>query len=250
MIRGLQQHSLLPCEKFGLAASPHLGFESTVTRGRFGMTSSRRVQIGNPVNCSDGPCGTVTRILVDPSLSSITHLAVGSHRSGGRLVPFAYVTSTVPGVELKCTKAEFDAFLSDRDQALVSDVADTFADVTPPPRSLGVTLMIDAGLIAPVGIAGPPRPKPQPEPITFDRVPAGEEELKPDEQVKAKDGPIGRVSGIAIDPATDRITHLLAEARHLSGKREIAIPIGDVDHIGVAVNVGLTKQQIHDLEQI
>jgi hypothetical protein len=33
------------------------------------------------------------------------------------------------------------------------------------------------------------------------------------------------------------------------GKREIAIPIGEVDHIGVAVNVGLTKQQIHDLDQ-
>jgi hypothetical protein len=98
-----------------------------------------------------------------PSISSITHLAVGSHRSGRRLVPFAYVTSTVPGVELKCTKAEFDAFLSDRDQALASDVADTFADTDPPPRSLGVTLMIDAGLIAPVGIAGPLRPKPPPK---------------------------------------------------------------------------------------
>ena len=212
------------------------------------MASSRRVQIGSPVHCSDGSCGAVTRILVDPSLSSITHLTVASHRSGGRLVPSSYVTLTVAGVELTCTKAEFDTFVSDRDQALASDVADTFADMTPPPRSLGVTLMIDAGLIAPVGIAGPPRPNPQPEPITFDRVPAGEEELKPDEQVRATDGPIGRVSGLALDPTTDRITHLLVGTGHLLGKREIAIPISNVDHIGVAVNVGLTKQQIHDFD--
>lgn len=208
-----------------------------------------KVQIGNPVNCSDGSCGTVARILVDPSLSSITHLAVGSHRSGGRLVPFEYAMLTVAGVELKCTKAEFDAFLSDQDRALASDVADTFADTDLPPRSLGVTLMIDAGLIAPVGIAGPPRPKPPPKASTFDRVPTGEEELKPDEQVRATDGSIGRVGGLALDTATDRITHLLVETGHLLGKREIAIPIGDVDHIGVAISVGLTKQQIHDLDQ-
>jgi len=187
--------------------------------------------------------------LVDPSISSITHLAVGSHRSGGRLVPFAYATLRVAGVELKCTKAEFDDFLSDQDQALASDVADTFADTDPPPRSLGVTLMIDSGLIAPVGIAGPPRPNRPPTASTFDRVPTGEEELKPDEQVKATDGPIGRVGGLALDRATDRITHLLVQTGHLLGKRQIAIPIGDVDHIGIAVNVGLTKQQIHALDQ-
>jgi sporulation protein YlmC with PRC-barrel domain len=80
-------------------------------------------------------------------------------------------------------------------------------------------------------------------------VPAGEEELRPSEQVKAKDGPVGRVSGLGIDLASRRITHVLVDAGHLWAKRTVVIPIEAVEHIGISVQLGLTKQQIRDLGQ-
>ena len=84
----------------------------------------------------------------------------------------------------------------------------------------------------------------------FDRVPAGEVEVRPGDQVEAKDGPIGRVRGLVVDPTDRHVTHVLLDEGHLWGKRQVAIPIGDVERIDQAVRVNLTKEQVGNLEPV
>ena len=66
--------------------------------------------IGAAATCSDGPCGAVSRVVVDPVARELTHLVVEpEHRSGlGRLVPLQMANAEGDEVRLHYTLAEFD----------------------------------------------------------------------------------------------------------------------------------------------
>jgi hypothetical protein len=53
------------------------------------VSESTEFIIGSSVSCSDGPCGELTRVVVDPAARTVTHLVVGPAHGGGtsRLVP-------------------------------------------------------------------------------------------------------------------------------------------------------------------
>ena len=207
--------------------------------------TSVAIEIGSPVACSDRSCGTVLRIVIDSVAGVITHLAVGPRNGGGRLVPFECVTSVGQEIQLNCTKAEFDAFLPDQDAEVLSDAARAYANQQADMFTLALYDQTAPGGIARLMIGADKAPKTR----SFDRVPAGEDELRPSEQVKATDGPVGRVSGLGVDLATRRITHVRADAGHLWAKRTVAIPIEAVEHIGISVQLGLTQQQVRELGQ-
>ena len=66
--------------------------------------------IGSEVSCSDGVCGDLRRVVIDPVARVLTHLVVEPKhgRAKGHLVPVALVSSTSQGVLLACTRDEFD----------------------------------------------------------------------------------------------------------------------------------------------
>src|SRR5260221_2624174 len=66
--------------------------------------------IGTEARCSDGVCGEVSRVVVDPVARTLTHLVVEPiGREGlGRLVPLDLVDATADEVRLICTIAEFE----------------------------------------------------------------------------------------------------------------------------------------------
>ncbi len=68
--------------------------------------------IGTEVDCSDGACGALSCVVVDPVARAVTHIVVEPrHRSGlGRLVPLNLVGATGDRdkVVLGCTRAAFD----------------------------------------------------------------------------------------------------------------------------------------------
>ena len=74
------------------------------------MTETTTFIIGSDVSCSDGHCGRVTRVVVDPVARTLTHLVVEPkhHEESGRLVPVAAVLSSSGDVLLHCTKSEFE----------------------------------------------------------------------------------------------------------------------------------------------
>jgi hypothetical protein len=74
------------------------------------MTMAETVEftIGAEASCSDGTCGEVTRVIVDPVAEAVTHLVVEpEHRRGlGRLVPLGLIDATAGQIRLGCSSSE------------------------------------------------------------------------------------------------------------------------------------------------
>jgi len=201
--------------------------------------------IGAEVTCSDGVCGEVTRVVIDPVARILTHLVVEpKHLQGqARLVPIDLVDTSAQEIRLRCDAADFDAlehaeethFLTDTGEQMGYGAEQTLAW---PYYGLGPG-MGDMGMAY------------TPPPIIDDRVPAGEVELRRGEHIHAADGPIGRVQGLVIDPADHHVTHILLQEGHLWGKHQIAIPIGAVTDVTAdGVRLKLTKDEIRDLPPV
>src|SRR5260370_40183580 len=77
---------------------------------RVAMAGSMLFTIGAGAVCTDGECGTVTRVVVAPVARAITHLVVRpKHRyDAGRLVSVDLVDATAGEIQLGCTLAEFE----------------------------------------------------------------------------------------------------------------------------------------------
>ena len=202
--------------------------------------------IGSEVACSDGMCGELTRVVVDPVAGALTHLIVESkHRRGtGRLVPVELVESAGEGILLRCATSDFERLEDAEETRFLPGTQGEWAYgqeqmLTQPYFALGV-----GGLGMGVGMGGGPQA------VTYDRVPAGEVEVRRGEQVHATDGPIGRVQGLVVDPSDDHVTHILLDEGHLWGKKRVAIPISAVADARDGVRLRLTKDQVRDLPPV
>lgn len=78
------------------------------------MRGAADFTLGSKVVCSDGVCGDLKRVILDPKTNVLTHLVVTPrHRRGtGRLVPLDLVAATVGDSELRCTRSEYQALES------------------------------------------------------------------------------------------------------------------------------------------
>ena len=76
------------------------------------MAETVEYRIGAQVNCSDGSCGHVSRVVLDPVARAITHIVVEPRRGDGvaRLVPVESVEIAGQAVQLICTTSEFKDF--------------------------------------------------------------------------------------------------------------------------------------------
>jgi uncharacterized protein YrrD len=199
------------------------------------MSSSGRPEtftIGAHVEGTDGRCGSLVRLIVDPTTESLTHLAVqpGSHEELTRLVPIALVTSVEDDViRLSCTTKRFEQLDSATDIELLSS-----ADLLATQSGVG------AGL--PLGHHSKPR--------FSDVVPTGQVEIRHGDAVHAKDGWIGAVEGLVIDPAGEQVTHVILQEGHFWGRKHVAIPIGAANRVDDVIRVELTKEEIEALPPV
>src|ERR1700689_1571284 len=79
-------------------------------RMRRSVMAETPLTIGADARCTDGVCGKVTRVVVDPVARTVTQLVVqpGNWPGLGRLVPLDLVEGATPKeVRLRCTRAEF-----------------------------------------------------------------------------------------------------------------------------------------------
>ena len=74
------------------------------------MSGPTEFTIGSQVSSSDGPCGELRRVVIDPIARALTHLVVEPKhgRAKGHLVPINLVVSTTDGISLACTTSEFE----------------------------------------------------------------------------------------------------------------------------------------------
>ena len=73
------------------------------------MAGESQFTIGARASCTDGYCGEVRGLIIDPATETVTHLVIqpGHRQEAGRLVPVHLVETTNGEIGLRCTLAEF-----------------------------------------------------------------------------------------------------------------------------------------------
>jgi len=200
------------------------------------MPEMEQFPIGAGVRCTDGVCGTLSRVVVDPVARKVTHLLVEPRHGHepARLVPLALVNSAAGEVRLSCTSAEFGRL----DPGEETRFIETETDI-PSYRSGDIVLWPHYGYRGARG-----------DLVTSAAIPVGEVEVHRGEHVHATDGAIGRVEGLVVDPESGHITHVLLQKGHLLGHQDVAIPISTVTRIEDGIEVNLTRRQVQDLPPV
>ena len=217
------------------------------------MSDNTEFRIGSDVSCSDGACGELERVVVDPVAKALTHLVVEPKHGGGkgRLVPVALVDSAGEEIRLTCATAEFDALESAEETKFLRGAPGSWT--YPQEKMLSWPYFGQRTGLGGTGSTGLGRVEPMSvgrRTINRDRLPPGEVEVRRGEHVHATDGAIGRVQGLVVDPADHHVTHVLLDEGHLWGKKEVAIPIGAVAGIDDGVWLSLSKDEIADLPPV
>ena len=217
------------------------------------MGEAEQFTIGSEVACSDGACGELRRVVVDPVARVLTHLVVEArHRQGnGRLVPIDLVASATAQIQLRCTIAQFNA-LEDAEETQFLPGARGDWDYQQEQMLSLPYYGLGSGTGMGLGIGGMHvgDQNAGPEAVVTDRVPVGEVEVRRGDQVHATDGAIGRIRGLVIDPGDHHVTHVLLDEGHLWGKKTIAIPIDAVKDAKDSVRLTLAKDQVRDLPAV
>jgi sporulation protein YlmC with PRC-barrel domain len=207
------------------------------------MAAAGQFRIGSHVTCTDGDCGELTRVVVDPVTESVTHLAVEpAHRRGlARLVPVQQAGAAASdSVALDCTVAQFEA-LEPAEETLFVPGSRGYAVYGPeqvlawPYYRLGDAVQFpeDEGKVS--------------ETVTTDTIPRGEVAVQRGAHVHATDGPIGHVQGLVVDPGTEHVTHVLLQEGHLWGRKQVAIPIGAVSELDDDIRLSISKRDVGKL---
>jgi len=210
------------------------------------MERATPLMIGATASCSDGVCGEVSRVVVDPVVRAVTHLVVEptGRRGLGRLVPLDLVDATDGEIQLGCTLAEFEHLDAAEETQFVPGTRG-YAAYGPeqvlswPYSSLAGTRGMEGDTVS--GIS---------ETVTFDTIPLGEVAVRRGDRVHATDGAIGHVEGLVIDPRNHHVTHVLLQEGHLWGRKEVAIPISAVTGADDGIGLNLTKDQVRDLPPV
>jgi sporulation protein YlmC with PRC-barrel domain len=214
-------------------------------------------EIGAEVSCTDGVCGKVRRLEVDPASRAVTHLVVEPRhrRNSGRLVPVDLVDNTKGEIRLRCTLAQFEKL----DPAEETN----FVESSEKPGDAPDQLFYLSAVSGPLSLQGSSgawtegqgwdrggQHGPVRQTITYDSVPRGDVQVRRGDHVHATDGEIGLVEGLVIDPDDHQVTHVLLQEGHLWGRKEVAIPIRAVTSMTLDVRLNLTKQQVEDLPAV
>lgn len=211
------------------------------------MAEPVKFMIGAEASCTDGACGRVTRVVLDPIARALTHVVIAPpHRPGlGRLVPLDLIDASAEVIRLRCTLAEFEQLDSAEETQFLRGPSNY--DVYSPEHIISWPYY---GLGSAGGAIGEVYPEAV-QTVTYDAVPLGEVEIRRGDHVHATDGSIGRVEGLVVESGSGHVTHVLLQEGHLWGRKEVAIPIKAVDHVGdLAIHLSITKQEVGDLPPV
>ncbi len=204
------------------------------------MAESAPFEIGVKAFCTDGECGRLTQVVIDPIDDRVTHVIVEpGHREGvGRLVPVEWADAHAERVNLRCTLAEFDKL----------EIAEQIRFLPGGAHYVGDYAGFDPGAVVlwPYFGAGN-----MAVPVAVDTLPAGEVAVRRGEEVHATDGRIGEVEGLIVDTGNHRVTHVLLKEGHLFGRKDIAIPITSVAAVtDVGIRLSISKMDVDDLPAV
>lgn len=200
------------------------------------------VPLNVDVNCADGPAGRSTSIILNPINSEVTHVVVKAGRDE-YMVPLDLIVESTPNqIQLRCTQDELlrlDLFVkmqfmgaekvnAQLDMQLLS--AESDANWWPYSQIDDQYLDVYSQV---------------------EQIPHNELAIHRGSEVRASDGRIGQVDEFLVNPANHHISHLILVEKHLFGRREVTIPVEQIDRIEQdVVYLKLDKQAVRALPDV
>jgi hypothetical protein len=197
-------------------------------------TNMKNIPLNAPVYSSDQQCGHITYLVINPQTQRVTHLVVkeGAEPHVERMVPIEAAAKTSPDrIQLRCSRDEFK--LMDRFVEIGHH-----EEMVPDYEQFKYTYKV-----------WPYVPQQQIRMETRTKqVPLGELALHQRALVQATDGPVGWVAGLGIEPTSRRIKRLVIEQGVPWDRRQIAVPIGQIEQ--AEENVVYLKLDKHSLDAL
>lgn len=174
------------------------------------------IQLKAKVQCSDGPCGKSTNVIINPVTHQVTHVVVQDKKLpeyATRMVSIDKVASATHNqITLSCTfdeLARMDPFIVKRFiQESGSGQAYSSGEAYTSQYVLNDTAY---------------------DSVQEEQIPQGELSIYSGMHVQASDGKVGKLDELVLDPKSGDITHLQMREGHLWGKMDVAIPVSAVD---------------------
>ena len=190
------------------------------------------IPLNAPVECTDGPIGESSAVIVDRDSLRVTHFVVKERHSphADRLVPIDQVAeSTHDLIKLSCTKAELGemgAFSANHYRAVEI------------PRYQDSSMIGDSYYVPGEAVIS----------VEQDHVPAGAKDLSAGADVHATDGKVGQVDELLIDAETGQITHFVMREGHPWARKDVIMPVSVVEYAdGNVVYLKIDKETISSL---
>lgn len=200
------------------------------------------IPIDADVLCADGPGGRSTSIILNPLSMEVTHVVVRSNKEEF-MVPLNLVQEgSASQILLSCTQQELsrqERFV--KMQFLGAEELDVENDLrrmaTESDANYWPYRSIDDNYIEIYG--------------QVEQIPHHELAIHRGSLVEASDGHIGRVDEFIVDIKNHHITHLVLRRGHLWGKKDVTIPVSEIDQIDEdVVYLKLDKQSVKSLPAI
>jgi sporulation protein YlmC with PRC-barrel domain len=175
------------------------------------------IPINVEVLCAGELCGRSTCLIVNPIDVHITHLVVieKDYPYVERLVPVKLILDSSPSsVQLRCTKAAFSGMEPFWETDFISGPLETTLPYNIPYLYWPYSAYVGTPLL-----------------LEHKHIPAGEVVIHRGTSVKATDGPVGHVDEFVVDPREGNISHLILREGHLWGKKDVTIPVSEIDKI-------------------
>jgi hypothetical protein len=190
-----------------------------------------RMELGMPVECSDGSGGKVRDLVVDPGRRRLTHIVVERHPHVAYLVPIEVVERTrgedADALRLGCTVAELERRYPEVEETALVRIGE-WPTLAEDDWQVGVSSVLSAPFLDGDGFELTTTAAPAADDrllMAYDRIPAHEVEVRRGSAVEAADGTfLGHVDSFLVDDEGG-ITHLVLERGHLWRRRDITIPM-------------------------
>jgi sporulation protein YlmC with PRC-barrel domain len=192
------------------------------------------------IHCTDGAGGHATALVLNPATKVATHLVIDpkGHGHDEYLLPLDLVAeSSAKRIDVRCSRHELDQLAPFikvvKVEAQGLDMMDAQALMGSESHSgIGFQDFSFAG-----GGSS--------EMVEVEAIPESELAVRHGIPVEATDGKVGEVDGFVIEPDTRRITHLVLREGHLFTKKDVEIPVSEIDRIGeVAVYLNIPKDAV------
>lgn len=191
------------------------------------------------VQCHDAPCGKSTNVIFDRDTHQVTHVVVEDKKlpnNPTRMVPVEKIESaTHKQITLNCVREEVERM----DPFIVTQMIQETGSGMAYAEGGDYTSQYVANN---TGY----------DAVQVEEIPQGEMALTPGAKVQTSDShTVGKLDELLLDPQSGVITHVQMREGHLWGKRDVSIPVADVDFTdGDTIYLKIDKKAVEALPTV